>query len=56
MRKTKEMMDGTHKRNEKAFIDHRDLEDEPTVDRCPECGSPDCNGECFGDDMMGASS
>jgi len=20
---------------------------------CPECGHPDCNGQCFGDDMMG---
>ncbi|HJH21636.1 MAG TPA: hypothetical protein K8W20_23385 [Pseudomonas lactis] len=24
-------------------------------DRCSECGSVDCNGECYGDDMMGAS-
>lgn len=24
-------------------------------DRCAECGSTDCNGECGGDDMMGAS-
>lgn len=24
-------------------------------DRCPECGSVDCIGECYGDDMMGAS-
>lgn len=23
---------------------------------CSECGSPGCNGECAGDDMMGASS
>lgn len=22
---------------------------------CPECGHPDCNGQCFGDDMMGDS-
>ena len=22
---------------------------------CPECGHPDCNGQCYGDDMMGAS-
>ncbi|MBC2660054.1 hypothetical protein H7A76_31890 [Pseudomonas sp. MSSRFD41] len=22
---------------------------------CPECGQPDCNGQCFGDDMMGDS-
>lgn len=24
-------------------------------DRCTECGCTDCNGECYGDDMMGAS-
>lgn len=23
---------------------------------CPECGDHDCNGQCAGDDMMGASS
>lgn len=23
---------------------------------CPECGQPGCNGECFGNDMMGSSS
>lgn len=22
---------------------------------CPECGHPDCNGQCYGDDMMGDS-
>ncbi len=22
---------------------------------CQECGHPDCNGQCYGDDMMGAS-
>jgi hypothetical protein len=22
---------------------------------CPECGHPDCNGQCYGDDMMGFS-
>lgn len=22
---------------------------------CPECGHPDCNGHCYGDDMMGDS-
>lgn len=21
---------------------------------CPECGHPDCNGQCYGDDMMGS--
>lgn len=26
------------------------------VDQCRECGSECCNGECFGDDMMGSSS
>lgn len=25
------------------------------VDQCRECGSEVCNGECFGDDMMGSS-
>lgn len=24
-------------------------------DACSECGSIDCNGQCYGDDMMGAS-
>ena len=24
-------------------------------DPCPECGIKGCNGECFGDDMMGDS-
>lgn len=23
---------------------------------CQECGHPDCNGQCFGDNMMGSSS
>ena len=31
---------------------HRDLQPE---ERCSECGSAECNGECFGDDMMGSS-
>ncbi len=26
------------------------------MDACPECGDFDCNGQCAGDDMMGASS
>lgn len=26
-----------------------------STDRCAECGSSDCNGQCAGDDMMGAS-
>lgn len=30
--------------------------DERVEDTCGECGAPGCNGECFGDDMMGASS
>lgn len=25
-------------------------------DSCRECGDTDCNGECYGDDMMGSSS
>lgn len=25
-------------------------------EECVECGDPDCNGECYGDDLMGASS
>lgn len=28
---------------------------EQQEDRCPECGDHDCNGQCAGDDMMGAS-
>lgn len=24
-----------------------------SADHCRECGHPDCNGQCFGDDMMG---
>ena len=24
-------------------------------ERCPECGTPGCQGHCAGDDMMGAS-
>lgn len=24
-------------------------------EQCSECGSTECNGECAGDDMMGAS-
>jgi uncharacterized protein (DUF983 family) len=30
-------------------------EDVQPVDQCSECGSEVCNGECYGDDMMGAS-
>jgi hypothetical protein len=26
-----------------------------SAERCSECGSTDCNGQCAGDDMMGSS-
>lgn len=26
-----------------------------SADHCKECGHPDCNGQCYGDDMMGDS-
>lgn len=38
--------DGEHSRTK------RNLNADP---HCPECGHPDCNGQCFGDDMMGDS-
>ena len=31
--------------------DEKDKDDE----RCPECGTPGCQGHCAGDDMMGDS-
>lgn len=31
------------------------IETAESKDRCPECGSADCNGQCAGDDMMGCS-
>ncbi len=35
MRKTKEMMDATHKRHEKVFVDQAELEDdEPETGKC----------------------
>jgi len=33
-----------------------DADDEEESDeRCPECGTPGCQGHCAGDDMMGDS-
>ena len=29
--------------------------EERAEDHCSECGDPDCNGQCAGDDMMGCS-
>ena len=36
--------------NDKRKADFIRLNSAP---HCPECGHPDCNGQCFGDDMMG---
>lgn len=30
-----------------------EMQPESSSDRCSECGSIDCNGQCAGDDMMG---